>query len=62
MGGRQMDVQSGQNELIHSCNMCENPFNMSMMNVRLAKLQTYVIFRVMDRVQSQHVWITDILQ
>ena len=32
--------------------LCENLLNMSMINVCLAKLQTYGIFRVMDRVQS----------
>ena len=28
--------------------------------MRLAKRQTYRIFRVTDKVQSQHVWITNI--
>ena len=32
--------------------MCENPLNMSMINMCLAKLQTYVVFRVTDRVWS----------
>ena len=40
--------------------MCENPLNMSMINMRLAKLQTYGILSATDRVQSQYVWITDL--
>ena len=33
---------------------------MGLINVRIAKLQTYGTFRVTDRVWSQHVRITDI--
>ena len=47
--------------IVHSCTMCENPLNTSMINMRLAKLQSYGKFRVTNRVRSQHVRITDIL-
>ena len=40
---------------------CENPHNMSMMNIRLAKPQTYRKFRVTNRIRFEHVQITVIL-
>ena len=40
---------------------CENPLNMSMMNMRLAKPQTYRKFRVTNRIRFEHIQITVIL-
>ena len=40
--------------------MCHQVIITYSLNIHLAKLQTYGIFRFMDRVWSRRVWITDI--